>query len=147
MEALRGQADSLGLGQRFVLVGNRSDPQCFQPGLDILMLTSVNEGTPIVILEAGACARPVLATAVGGVPDMLGPVAREMPGGFALRARGITAPSGDAPALAAGLAWLLDHPQEAVALGQALQDYVRAHHAKERLLDDLERLYRQAVQS
>lgn len=145
MAALAAQGQALGLGERFALLGNRSDPQAFQPGVDALMMTSVNEGTPIAILEAGACARPVIATAVGGIPDMLGEVVEQRPEGFDLRQRGITAASGDAPALAAALAWVMDHPAEAAALGQGLREYVAARHERSRLLDDLAGLYQEAL--
>jgi glycosyltransferase involved in cell wall biosynthesis len=145
MAALTTQAAALGLGPRFTLLGNRADPQAFQPGIDALMMTSVNEGTPIAILEAGACAKPVITTAVGGIPDMLGEAVEQRPEGFDLRQRGITVASGDAPALAHALAWVMDHPAEAAALGTRLREYVLAHHAQERLLGDLAGLYEKAV--
>ncbi len=145
MAALARQALALGLGERFALMGNRADPEAFQPGIDALMMTSVNEGTPIAILEAGACGKPVIATAVGGVPDLLGEVAERRPQGFDLRQRGITVASGDAPALAAALAWVMDHPEEAAALGERLREHVAAEYARPRLLDDLTRLYQEAA--
>jgi glycosyltransferase involved in cell wall biosynthesis len=149
MAALQGQAEGLGLGTRLTLLGNRADPQAFQPGIDALMMTSVNEGTPIAILEAGACARPVIATAVGGIPDMLGEVVQSHPEGFDLRQRGITVASGDASAqaisLVRALAWVMDHPAEAAALGQSLRAYVLAKHERSRLLDDLTALYQEAA--
>lgn len=144
MAALTEQAKALGLGERFLLLGNRADPEGFQPGIDALMLTSVNEGTPIAILEAGACAKPVIATAVGGVPDILGEVVERSSQGFELRQRGITAASGDAQGLAAALAWVMDHPEQAAALGQGLREHVRAEYARPRLLDDLSGLYQEA---
>jgi glycosyltransferase involved in cell wall biosynthesis len=114
-------------------------------GMDGLMMTSLNEGTPMVILEAGACAQPVVATAVGGVPDLLGQRVGQEPGGFTRRERGLTADSGDASALAAALAWLMENPQEAQDLGRALKDYVWSQHNRQRLLDDVARLYEQAA--
>lgn len=144
MQRLSRQAGSLGIGGRTALVGNRSDPEAFFPGLDALMLTSLNEGTPMAILEAGACGRPVLATAVGGVPDLLGPVEQETQG-FSRCARGLSAPSGDAAALAAALAWLIKNPAQGKTLGGALKSYVAAEHSRERLVANMEALYQAAM--
>ncbi len=140
------RAAALGVGDKVVFTGNRSDPEAFFPGLDALMLTSLNEGTPMAILEAGACGLPVVATAVGGVPDLLGEV-REERAGFTLRSRGLTAPSGDAAGLAAGLAWLMEDPARAKRLGRALQEYVAREHGRERLVKDVAALYEQAVRA
>ncbi len=141
MARLEALARELGIGERVILAGNRGDPENFFPGLDLLMITSTNEGTPVSILEGGACGLSVLATAVGGVPDLLGEVVQEEREGFCLRQRGVSAPSGDAAALAAGLAWLLEHPQRAAGLGRSLQDYVQRRHDKARLVRDIAALY------
>jgi glycosyltransferase involved in cell wall biosynthesis len=143
MTELAGQAESLGIKDRIAFLGNRSDPENFFPGLDALMLTSLNEGTPMSILEAGACGRPVVATAVGGVPDLLGPAEEEL-GNFTVRRRGLTAPSGDAGSLAAALAWLMKEPARQKALGGSLKAYVAAEHGRERLIADVAALYQAA---
>jgi glycosyltransferase involved in cell wall biosynthesis len=144
MEALAARVRELGLEGKALLAGGRADPEAFFPGLDALMLTSVNEGTPVSILEGGACGLPVAATAVGGVPDILGPEVRAGEG-FAVRERGLTAASRDAAGLARGLAWLLDHPAEARRLGESLRDYVRSVHTTQRLCRDIAALYEEAA--
>lgn len=141
---LSQRAAALGIADKAAFLGNRSDPEAFFPGLDALMLTSLNEGTPMAILEAGACGRPVIATAVGGVADLLGPVAQEIKG-FTLHERGLTAPSGDAPSLAGALAWLIKSPAQGQALGGALKSYVAAEHSREGLVAAMESLYDTAV--
>ncbi len=143
MAELAGQAESLGIGEKIIFLGNRSDPENFFPGLDALMLTSLNEGTPMSILEAGACGRPVAATAVGGVPDLLGPIEEEL-SGFTCRRRGLTALSGDAAGLAAALAWLMKEPARQKALGGSLKSYVAAEHGRERLIAAMADLYNSA---
>ena len=55
-----------------IFVGSRRDPEKLYPALDIVALTSRNEGTPLTLIEAMANARPVISTAVGGVMDLLG---------------------------------------------------------------------------
>lgn len=142
LEALRRLASEAGVDDRFTLLGNRPDPENFFPGLDILLLTSLNEGTPVSILEGGAVGLPVAATAVGGVADLLGGAVAEDQTGFTRRERGLTAPSGDAAALAAALGWLLDNGSQAQDLGAACKDYVWAGHDKSRLVADLSNLYR-----
>jgi len=141
MALLSTQARVLGLKGKVVFTGNRNDPHCFFPGLDLLMLTSLNEGTPLSILEGGACGLPVVATEVGGVPDILGETARDM-GAFRIHLRGLGTASGNAEGLAAALAWLLDHPGQAQTLGQALRRYVHRNHGKDRLVRDIALLYR-----
>ena len=141
MAGLRDAARSLGIEGQVVFLGNRKDPEAFFPGLDILLLTSLNEGTPVAILEGGACGLPVAATRVGGVPDLLGRAISQKPGGFTLCERGLTAGSGDAFALAQGLAWLLDQRDQAHGLGLRLKSFVAANHPKGRLLSDITRLY------
>ncbi len=140
---LNRQAAEAGLGERLRLLGNRDDPQDFFPGLDLLLLTSHNEGTPVAILEGGACGLPVVATEVGGVADLLGAEAARQPPCFTIRQRGLSAPSGQAAALAAALAHLMDHRGQAAELGRSLRDYVMAHHGKERLIQDIDALYRE----
>ncbi len=142
--ALRQRAQELGLGERVRFLGSRSDRETFFPGLDALLMTSNDEGTPLAILEGGACGLAVVATEVGGVPDLLGEAGRELGGGLRERARGLTAPAGDARALARGLALLWDQREDAKRRGEALREYVWHNHAKSRLVADMERLYRQA---
>ncbi len=143
MAGLSNQAEALGLGGKIDFLGNRSDPEDFFPGLDALMLTSLNEGTPMAILEAGACGCPVVATAVGGVPDLLGPIEDQFIG-FVMHRRGLTADSGDSTGLASALAWLLKEPARQIALGGSLKAYVVSEHGRERLMADMTALYETA---
>ena len=71
-EQLMQQSHDLDLDDHVMFMGLRTDPEVFYPGLDIVMLTSKNEGTPLSLIEAMANGRPVLSTAVGGVCDLLG---------------------------------------------------------------------------
>ena len=69
-ELLRA-ASHEGLGNDVLLAGYRSDAKKFLPLFDVFVLPSLTEGTPITLLEAMAAGVPVVATAVGGVPDVL----------------------------------------------------------------------------
>ncbi len=60
-----------GLRERFVLAGFRTDVQRFLPWCDLVVLSSHTEGLPVVVLEALAGGVPVVATAVGGTPEVV----------------------------------------------------------------------------
>ncbi len=61
---LEGLVEELGLVGDVIFAGNRRDPENFYPALDIVALTSKNEGTPLTLIEAMANGRPVIATTV-----------------------------------------------------------------------------------
>ena len=68
---LAGQVAALGLSDRFVLAGFRPDLDRLVPALDMLVQSSFTEGMPNVVLEACAAGVPVVATAVGGTPEIV----------------------------------------------------------------------------
>jgi glycosyltransferase involved in cell wall biosynthesis len=144
---LQAQAKSLLLGDDVVFLGTRKDPENFYPALDIVGLTSLNEGTPLTLIEAMANARPVIATEVGGVVDLLGPIVltSNAESGYAICERGLLAESGDAEGLARGLARLIEDESLRVNLGVKGRDFVLRNHAKERLLVDMTQLYGQLI--
>ncbi len=141
---LEAQTKSLGLDDRVSFLGTRNDPESFYPALDIVALTSLNEGTPLTLIEAMANARPVVATAVGGVVDLLGQSQHESDG-YALCERGISVRAGDAEGFAHALACLIEDEELRRDLGGRGLDFVTTHYAKERLLADVAELYAQLV--
>jgi glycosyltransferase involved in cell wall biosynthesis len=68
---LENQVHSLGLDSKVGFTGWRRDLSRVYGAIDIAALTSLNEGTPVSLIEALAAGRPVVATAVGGVPDVI----------------------------------------------------------------------------
>jgi glycosyltransferase involved in cell wall biosynthesis len=137
---LEEQARELGISDRVRFTGFRSDPAAIYSGLDIAALTSLNEGTPLTLIEAMAAGAPVISTAVGGVPDLMG-ARGESRDGVTFWEHGLTVPAGDSEAFARGLAWLLSHPAARREMGARGRAFVRAGFARERLLRDLEILY------
>ncbi|MCW3043390.1 MAG: glycosyltransferase [Actinobacteria bacterium] len=127
--SLEAEAKSL-LGNRIRFLGWATDLPVLYGALDVVVLTSRNEGTPVALIEAGAAGRPVVATDVGGVAE----VVRDGASGFVV-------PPGDAAALAARVGTLLDDPEAARAMGLAGREWVRARFGSERLVDDLTALY------
>jgi glycosyltransferase involved in cell wall biosynthesis len=71
-EDLKEHTRSLGVDDVVRFLGWRRDMGEVYRGLDLLLLTSDNEGTPVTVIEAMAAGVPVISTAVGGVPDIFG---------------------------------------------------------------------------
>lgn len=125
-------------------VGWQRDLPAVYSDLDVVCLTSLNEGTPVSLIEAMACARVVVATEVGGVPDLLGEVVEERDG-FTIRERGISSKPKDTQGFARALAFILDNPGAGKSLAQAAREYVKTVFSKERLVRDMENLYYQTL--
>jgi L-malate glycosyltransferase len=106
--ALESQVASLGLRDRVRFLGVRSDVPALLRASEVFALTSLSEAASITVLEAMACARPAVVTAVGGNPDLI----RE-------GLDGRLVPRGDRAALAAALLDLLADPAKATAMGQS----------------------------
>jgi len=143
---LEAQAKSLGLRDCVSFLGTRKDPENFYPALDIVALTSLNEGTPLTLIEAMANARAVVATAVGGVVDLLGQPQNESDE-YAVCERGISVRTGDVEGFAHALARLIEDEELRRDLGGRGLHYVKQHYTKERLLADVSELYAQLVDS
>jgi glycosyltransferase involved in cell wall biosynthesis len=123
-------AVELGLAGRCQFHGAVADVPAFLAGLDICVLCSRSEGMPNVILEYMASGRPVVATAVGGVPEMV----RD-------GVDGLLVPPGDAGRLADAWRRLLDDPALAARLAAAARARVRERYSKERTVERFERFY------
>jgi glycosyltransferase involved in cell wall biosynthesis len=151
---LERQAERLGLSADVIFIGSRRDLENVYPALDIVALTSRNEGTPLTLIEAMANARPVISTAVGGVVDLLGePVVRTGGGSdrvveldyssqrFTICQRGISVSPDDARGFAAGLRKLVEDTTLRRETGGRGLQFVTAHYSLERLLQDIKSLY------
>jgi glycosyltransferase involved in cell wall biosynthesis len=141
---LETQAASLGLADDVEFAGLRDDPEHFYPALDLVALTSLNEGTPLTLIEAMANSRAVVATAVGGVVDLLGGVGESelrRPHRWQICERGIQVRPGDAEAFADALAHLVSNENLRAALGERGREFVERDYSLERLVADVQRLY------
>ncbi len=138
-EALELQSQQLDLDKDVIFVGGRRDPEYFYPALDVVTLTSRNEGTPLTLIEAMANARPVVATSVGGVVDLLGDVVEDGP--YQVCCRGIAVPPGDEEAFAAALSRIIRDRSLRQELGERGLEFVEVNYSKERLFEDIKYLY------
>lgn len=121
------QIDALGLRDAITLTGWQKEVTETYADLDVFVITSVNEGTPVTVIEALATGCPVVTTAVGGLPDLLD-------GGLL----GRLVPSHDAEAVAAGVVRTLLHPPDTSIAQRAMID----RYGIDRLVSDLDSLYR-----
>ena len=138
-ESLEQERQSLGLDKDVIFVGGRKDPEYFYPALDVVALTSLNEGTPLTLIEAMANARPVVATSVGGVVDLLGEVVEDGP--YQVCRRGIGVPSGDEEAFVSALSRIIRDRSLRQELGERGLEFVEVNYSKERLIEDIKGLY------
>jgi len=130
-----------GLQDKVVLTGWQRDLTEVYSDLDLLLLTSINEGTPLALLEAMASGRSFIATDVGGVRDlMIGTARREE--GWERFDNGILVPR-DSRRIAEAAQYLLQRPELRREMGCAGREFVRNRYSWNRLTADLEYLYLQ----
>ena len=125
------RASELGIVRHCLFLGYQEEVAPFYAAFDAVVLTSGNEGTPVSAIEALAGGRPVVATRVGGVPDVI----RDGIDGF------LVGP-GAVDELADRLAQLARDPELRERLGRDGRANVLPRYSVERLLDDVDRFYR-----
>jgi glycosyltransferase involved in cell wall biosynthesis len=128
--ALESRARSLGLDGAVMFAGERPDVERWLPHFDLFALSSREEGIPNALLEAMAAGRPVVATAVGGTPEVV------VDG-----LTGVLVPPGDPSALRAALERLLERPEDARRMGQLAAARAREEYGIERMVRRHEELY------
>jgi glycosyltransferase involved in cell wall biosynthesis len=142
-ETLEEQAKELAL-ENIIFLGERDDPHNFYPGLDIVALTSFNEGTPLSLIEAMANGQAVISTAVGGVIDLLGKPDGSKNGdlSYIMGERGILTRSDDAEGFFQGLTCLVSDVKLRESFARRGKEFVAAKYSVERLLSDFRKLYK-----
>ena len=112
--AAEAEAEARRLGVEIRFTGFRTDAALVASAFDVFVISSLYEGLGRALTEAVASGRPVVATAVNGVPDLI------VPG-----VTGLLATPGDPATIADCVLWLLDHPAEARRLGDNGSRWVR----------------------
>jgi glycosyltransferase involved in cell wall biosynthesis len=131
---LERQTHRMGLEGRIHFLGWWHDIPGALSDVDVVLLTSRNEGTPVSLIEAAAAARPVVATRVGGVPLVV--------------KDGVTghlAPAGDADSLARLVSGLRDSPDSRRKMGEEGRMLAAARFGKDRLLREVSALYDELI--
>jgi glycosyltransferase involved in cell wall biosynthesis len=135
---LRGQLETLaqqcGLAHEVVFLGHRSDGNNILGLMDLFVLPSLSEGIPLVLLEALALARPVVATAVGGIPEVI-------EHGIS----GLLAAAGSENELAQLCLVLVDDPVLAQRLGHGGRKRVEAAFSAGAMAENVANVYRTLV--
>jgi len=141
----RARVQASRLGSHFTLTGSLRNLEKIYPDLDLLVVTSVNEGTPLVLLEAMASARPFVAVDVGGIPDLMTGTSKRRQG-FDVFHNGILV-SRDERTISNAVTYLVGCPSLRRSLGIAGREFVRQHFSADRMVDDLENLYQKILSS
>jgi glycosyltransferase involved in cell wall biosynthesis len=127
---LKAQAQALGLSGRVEFRGGRSAPELadLYRQSDLFVLPSSGEALPSVVAEAMFCGTPVVATAVGGIPEQVGDF-------------GITVPPGDASALAQAIGQVLGHYESFAARAEAMSEFAGRRASTAAMIDQHIALY------
>jgi glycosyltransferase involved in cell wall biosynthesis len=133
---LEAAADSFGCKGSVVFAGQSSDVWPFYFAADVFVLPSHSEGSPNVLLEAMAAGIPIVATEVGGVPEML-----------EHNQSALLVPAGDPPTLAAAIAHVLTEDDLAQRLAANASALVGTRYAPENYVRTLVEIYREVVKT
>lgn len=131
---LEGAVRAAGLDGRVRFLGWRADLDRLYADLDVVVLTSKNEGSPVALIEAMAAGRAVVSTRAGGVEDVVTD-----------GETGVIVPIGDAPAVARAILDLIEDPARAARLGAAARAFVVARFGSRRLVGDIDALYQRLL--
>ena len=131
---LEGAVRAAGLGSRVRFLGWRADLDRLYADLDVVVLTSKNEGSPVALIEAMAAGRAVVSTRAGGVEDVVTD-----------GETGVIVPIGDASAVARAVVDLIEDPGRAARLGAAARASVVARFGSGRLVGDIDALYQRLL--
>jgi len=137
---LEVETERLGISTSVRFLGNVKNPAEIIGAVDCVALTSINEGTPLSLLEAMAVGKAVVSTEVGGVPDILGRCISQV-GRISIRENGLGVASGDTEALADAFEMLMDDPTLKKRVEANSAKFVDDNYSKDRLIADIKELY------
>jgi len=147
---LQEHVQRAGLQNEVLFTGWGKDLSELYEKLDLVIVTSLNEGTPVVLIEAMAAGLPFVATRVGGVSDLMIGTEQVICGArgeaaFSVYANGALAESGDVEGFTAAVEYLLHDPDQRRLMGGEGRKFVRARYSKERLVNDVRALYQDCL--
>lgn len=125
----RGQAMASAVSSRVVVMGSRLDMRAVYSAMDVVVLVSDSETFPYCLLEAQACARPVVVMEAGGVGSTL-----------VHGSTGFVVPQGDCDEMAATLKYLSDHPEVATSMGASARSWIADSLSEDLMVDEYESL-------
>jgi glycosyltransferase involved in cell wall biosynthesis len=134
--ALESLVDYHGLRDSVFLVGHVQDAATYLGAFDIFLLPSLKEGLPYTMLEAGLREMPVIATAVGGIPDII-----------ADGMSGLVIEPKNADAIFEAVSFYMDHPAEALGFGRELKKTISEHFSLQSMVPRIVNLYTKTTSS
>jgi glycosyltransferase involved in cell wall biosynthesis len=142
-EGLEARAAKQDLSGSVIFTGNREDPENFYQMLDLCVLSSNNEGTPLCLIEAMACGVPVISTDVGGVVDLMGDFEKDLDDSHRVREHkyGLLVPPNDVLALARAIQVLARRAELRSKLAFGARAYALRQFDRGRLVDEISTLY------
>lgn len=130
---LEQQIGNLHLETTIFLLGFVPDAAHYLSGMDIFVLPSTKEGLPYAVMEALTVGLPIIASNVGGIPDLI-----------SHNETGILAPPKNPEALAEAIQSLIQNPQQRMALGKRAREVVRTKFSLRAMLEQTQHLYETA---
>ena len=127
---LEQRAKTYGIADRVIFTGDQRQTALYLSLMDVLVVPSLNEGMGRVIVEAGLLSKPVVASRVGGIPDLVED-----------ERTGLLVPPRDSAAIEQAVIRVLEATGRAHALGENLKRKVLANFTESRMIEALERLY------
>ena len=135
LEQLKEQATNLDLGDVVRFVGGVRDVRPWLKAFDVLVVPSRSEGLPYVVIETLAMQRPVVASNVGGIPEIIG-----------TSDAGILVPIGDVEGFACAIEKLLQDVVLRCTMGKTGRVQVERYFNRERMLDQVDQLYTELLE-
>jgi glycosyltransferase involved in cell wall biosynthesis len=129
-EEIVRKLDELGIADKFIFTGHRNDVSRLIAAMDICVLCTHQEGFPLSILESMAKRKPVVATAVGGIPEIV-----------KTGVTGILHQHGDSNELAGAIMSLIEDPEMANRLAQAAFENVQQNFSRQIFADEISNAY------
>jgi glycosyltransferase involved in cell wall biosynthesis len=145
-EGLVQLAEKLGIRQRVDFLGYKKDVIPVYRDADIVVLSSLNEGAPVAIIEALACEKPVIATDVGGVRDLLGDKLSLISDDVALCERGILVSPANVESIATAINYLVNNKKIGYEMGSRGRIFVSKFFTIDRLITDIKTLYAEVLE-
>jgi glycosyltransferase involved in cell wall biosynthesis len=122
--------NELGVADKFIFTGHRDDVSRLIAAMDISVLCTHREGFPLSILELMARRKPVVATAVGGIPEIV----KDGVTGYLHQ-------HGNSKELAEAIIHLIENPEEAIRIGMTGYEHVRQNYSRQNFIDEISRAY------
>jgi glycosyltransferase involved in cell wall biosynthesis len=135
-QSLEASAKNLNIDHCIRFLGNREDIPKLLAIIDIFVLPSISEGTPMALLEAMAAGKTIVATKVGDIPRII-----------INRKNGLTVPPANSTALAEAIYYLISNQTLAFKLGSYAKEFVARYYSSNRMADEYLKLYENILQA